>query len=102
MLLFLVATKLVAEIALMALLGRWVLAAWVQRLSPAGGQGNVFLWVLDTLCLPFVRAAGWITPRRVSRQLHSLVAFLLLLLVWAVVTVAKIGWCLDVGVAVCR
>lgn len=102
MLLFVTAAKLLAEIALMSLLGRWVLQAWLHRLRPTGGGPNVFVWVLDTLCRPWLTAAGWISPRWVLRQHRALVAFLVLLLLWAAVTVAKIVLCLDLGVQTCR
>jgi hypothetical protein len=102
MLFFVTAVKLVAEIALLALLGRWVLGAWVQRLAPQAGGQNVFLWVLDAVARPFVRAAGFLTPRWVLRQHWPLVAFLLLLLVWVVAVLLKITLCLESGMEACR
>ena len=101
MLFFVTAVKLVAEIALLALLGRWVLGAWVQRLAPQSGGQNVFLWVLDAVARPFVRVAGWLTPRWVLRQHWPLVAFLLLL-VWVAAVVLKITLCLENGMEACR
>lgn len=100
MLWLVLAVKLLAEIALLALLGRWVLLAWLHRLG--AGQHNVFVWVLDTLCLPAVTAAHWITPRWVLREHLPLVAFLVLLFVWGAATVGKIALCLDLGVQACR
>ncbi|WP_460564655.1 hypothetical protein [Hydrogenophaga aquatica] len=94
--------KLIAEIALMALVGRWVLGAWIQRTAPDGASGNLFLWVLDALCKPFLWLVQWITPRFVLRQHHALVAFLLLMFTWCAATVAKIVMCLDLGVQACR
>lgn len=102
MLLFVTATKLIAEIALLALLGRWVLSAWLRRLAPNAGQGNPFLWLLDTLVRPFVVVASWITPRRVPRAYWPLVAFCLLLLVWLAALFGKIGLCLELGMELCR
>lgn len=102
MLLLVTVVKLLAEIALLALLGRWVLGAWVQRLSPGTGRNNVFVWVFDTLCRPLLRGAAWISPRWVLRAHLSLVAFCVLLLVWMAATVAKIALCLDLGVQACR
>ena len=52
MLLLASALKLIAELALLALLGRWVLAAGLRRLAPQALDSNVFLWLLDTLCRP--------------------------------------------------
>lgn len=102
MLLWVMSVKLVAEIALLALLGRWVLAAWLQRVSPRGMASNPFLWVLDVVARPFVTAASWLTPRRVPRHLLPVVAFALLLAVWLAATVAKIFWCVEAGMQVCQ
>ena len=44
-----------------------------------------------------LKERGW-----VLRQHRALVAFLVLLLLWAAVTVAKIVLCLDLGVQTCR
>jgi hypothetical protein len=96
------AVKLVAEIALMALLGRWVLGAWVQRLAPHAANQNVFLWLLDAVARPFVLTAGCLTPRWVLRQHWPLVAFLLLLLVWVATVLLKIVLCVEGGMAACR
>lgn len=102
MLFVVTALKMVAEIALMALLGRWVLGAWIQRLSPQAASQNVFLWLLDAVTRPFVQAAGWMTPRWVLRQHWSLVAFCLLLLVWVAAVIVKIALCVEEGMPQCR
>jgi len=96
------ALKLVAEIALMALLGRWVLGAWIQRLAPQAAAQNVFLWVLDAVARPFVLGAGCLTPRWVLRQHWPLVAFCLLLLVWVAAVLFKIALCVEGGMPSCR
>ncbi len=102
MLLWVMSVKLVAEIALLALLGRWVLAAWLQRVSPRGMASNPFLWMLDVVSRPFMTAAGWLTPRRVPRHLLPVVAFALLSAVWVAATVAKVFACVEAGMQVCR
>ena len=94
--------KLLAEIALLSLLGRWVLRAWLSRLSPHAGRGNPVLWLLDALCLPFDHLGRWFSPRIVLAQHHALVAFLLLMLAWVVATVVKISICVNIGVVACR
>ena len=98
MLLFTLALKLIAEIALMALLGRGLLAL----LAGAGRQTNPFYRVLAVITDPFVRAARWVTPRLVLDQHVPLVAFLLMGLVWLAATVVKISLCLEAGVQTCR
>ena len=102
MLLWVMSVKLVAEIALLALLGRWVLAAWLQRVSPRGMTSNPFLWMLDVVSRPFVTVAGWLTPRRVPRHLLPVVAFALLLALWVAATVAKVFACVEAGMQVCQ
>lgn len=102
MLLFVTAVKLLAEIAWMALLGRWVLAAWLHRLHPSGQAQNVFVWVLDTLCRPVLAAVGWVAPRWVPRAYLPVLAWAGLSGVWLAATLTKIVWCLELGVQACR
>jgi hypothetical protein len=102
MLFLVTSVKLICEIALLSLLGRWLLAAWIGRLTPQADNSNPFLWVLDTLCRPFVVGVGWMTRRFVPKQHHALVAFLLLMLVWGGMTLIKIALCLNAGALQCR
>ena len=102
MLLLVTALKLIAELALLALLGRWLLVAGLRRLAPQALESNVFLWLLDTLWRPFVTVAGWLTPRWVLRQHLPLVAFCLLTGLWLAATVLKLQLCLEVGLEQCR
>ena len=90
--------KLLAEIALMAFLGQWVLALLT---GPKRDQ-NLFYQVLQVLTKPFVRAARLVTPRIVLDRHVPLVAFLLLLSVWVVATIAKISICVEIGVDLCK
>lgn len=98
MLLLTMAVKLIAEIALMALLGRGLLAL----LAGAGRQTNPFYRVLAIITSPFVRVARWVSPRLVLDQHVPLVAFLLMAIVWMAATVLKISLCLEAGVQTCR
>lgn len=97
-LLFVSALKLIAEIALMALLGQWLLGV----LAGAKRETNFFYRVLKVITQPFLRAARLLSPRIVLDRHLPLVAFLLLAFGWFVVTTAKINLCLEVGVEVCK
>ena len=98
MLLLVSAVKLVSEIALLALVGRFILGL----LAGAKRAGNPFYGVLDVLVRPFIRLTRLITPRVVLDQHVPLATFFLLLLVWLVVTGYKINLCLQIGVQACR
>jgi hypothetical protein len=90
--------KLLAEIALLALAGQWV----VGLLAGAGRDGNPFYRVLELLGRPWVKAARWISPPVVLERHLPLVAFLVLALVWVTAAVTKIRICLEIGVALCK
>lgn len=90
--------KLIAEIALLALVGQWVLGL----LAGQRKDSNLFYQVLQQIGRPFVLVARWITPRFVLERHHPLVAFLLLGFLWVVATVAKISHCVKIGVALCQ
>ncbi len=90
--------KLVAEIALMCLFGRWVLGL----LAGARREQNLFYQVLDMAVRPFVRTARYITPRAVIDRHVPLVAFLLLGFTWLIATLWRIQICLEIGVQLCR
>ncbi len=98
MLLLVSALKLVAEIALMAFVGQWLLGL----LAGQRRTSNLFYQLLQTLTSPFVRGARWVAPRIVLDRHLPLVAFLLLGLAWLVATVSKISLCLQSGVNLCR
>jgi hypothetical protein len=98
MLLLLSSVKLVAEIALLALVGRWLLGV----LAGARRETNIFWRVLDAMVQPFVRTIRAVTPRVVLDRHIPLAAFVALGMVWVVATLAKIEWCLEHGVALCR
>ncbi len=98
MLTALILVKLIAEIALMALLGRFVLGL----LAGARREQNLFWQILDMAVRPFIWSARRITPRLVLDRHVPLVAFLLLAITWIIVTVWRIQVCVQIGVHLCR
>jgi hypothetical protein len=98
MLLFVSSIKLVAEIALLALAGQWLLGL----LAGAKRDSNFFYQLLAIVTRPFVRGARWLTPKLVLDRHVPLVAFLLLGFVWVFATLAKVQICLEIGVQACR
>lgn len=90
--------KLIAEIALMALLGQWLLGL----LAGAKKERNLFYQVLQIIGRPFVSVARLLTPKLVLDRHVPLVAFLLLLFIWLGATLYKIQTCLQIGVELCR
>lgn len=90
--------KLIAEIALMALLGQWLLGL----LAGAKRDTNIFYQILQVIGRPFVAIARLLSPRFVVDRHLPLVAFFLLLFVWLGVTILKIQTCLKIGVELCK
>ena len=90
--------KLIAEIAGMALLGQWI----VGLLAGPKREKNFFYQLLAVIGKPFVLAARWITPKFVLERHLPLVAFLVLLMVWAVVVILKIQHCVQIGLHLCQ
>ncbi len=97
MLLLVSAVKLIAEIALLSLLGQWLLGL----LAGAKRDTNVFYRLLQVVTRPFVTAARWITPGVVLDQHLPLVAMLVMFFAWVAATLAKLSMCLQNGVNVC-
>ena len=98
MFLFVTAVKLLAEIALMALLGQFLLG----KLVGARREQNFFYQLLSLLGRPAVRVARHLTPAFVGQRHVPLVAFALLSMAWLAATVFKIQLCLAMGVALCQ
>ena len=98
MLLLASSVKLVAEIALMAFAGQWLL----NLLAGARRDSNFFYRLLATLTRPFVRGARLLSPRVVLDRHLPLVAVLLLSFAWLLATITKIKLCLQIGVELCR
>ncbi|MGK6305921.1 hypothetical protein [Variovorax sp. DT-64] len=98
MLLVATSVKLIAEIALLAMAGQWVLGL----LAGPRRESNFFYRLLQILTNPVVKAVRLITPRFVLDRHIPLAAFLALLSVWLVSTIVKINLCLQIGVQACR
>lgn len=98
MLFFVTAVKLVAEIGLMAFIGRFILG----MLAGAKRDSNLFYGILSILTRPFERLTRLVTPRVVIDRHIPLAAFLLLAAVWIFATLSKIRMCVELGVQVCR
>jgi len=98
MLLLVTSLKLIAEIALMGLVGQWALGL----LAGAKRDRNVFYKLLEVLTSPFVKLVRLITPRIVLDRHIPLAAFVLLSVAWLVLTATKINLCLQSGVDACR
>ncbi len=98
MLTLILALKAIFEVALLALLGQWVLGL----LAGQRKQENVFYQILQIVGRPFVSLARCVTPRCVLERHLPLVAFLLLGFFWLAATYAKVSHCLTMGVELCR
>ena len=98
MLLFVSALKLICEIALMSLFGRFVLGL----LAGPRRETNPFYKLIGVLTAPFISGVRRITPALVIDRHVPLVTFLLLSIVWVGATVMKINVCLQIGVQTCR
>jgi len=97
MLLTLSIVKMLAEMALLFLLGRGLLGLLVGE----GRAGNPVYRVLQWLTSPVLAACGALLPRLPAKHL-PLVTAVLLLAVWLLVTGLKIRHCLSIGVALCQ
>ena len=98
MLLFVSAIKLLAEIALMALAGQFVLGL----LAGTKREGNFFYRTLQVVTNPVIKGVRWLAPRVVLDRHIPLAALVLLISIWMVATVAKVDICLRVGLEACR
>lgn len=98
MLTALVLVKLIAEIALMALLGRWVLGL----LAGQKRDQNLFYQILDMAARPFMWTARRLTPQVVLDRHVPLVAFLVLGFTWLIATIWRVQICVEIGVHLCR
>jgi hypothetical protein len=98
MLLLVSAIKLVAEIALLAFAGQWLLGL----LAGQKRDKNFFYQLLSILTRPFLRGMRFIAPRQVLDRHLPLAAFVLLSMIWVAVTAVKINLCVQIGVEQCR
>jgi hypothetical protein len=85
--------KLVAEIALMALLGQGLLAL----LAGDRRETNFFYRTLQVLTSPFTKFARLIAPRVVIDRHIPFAAFALMLTVWVVATLTKVTQCMQIS-----
>ena len=95
------AVQLVLYIALLALIGQGALYV----LAGAKRDSNVFYKLLQVLSRPFTKAVRLITPKLVSDQQVPVVTFLLLVIIYAVVTFERADLCVTaqmVGQAGCK
>jgi hypothetical protein len=90
--------KLVAEIALMALAGQWLLGL----LAGPKRDTNFFYQLLQIVTRPFVKAVRFVTPRVVLDRHIPLAAFVALGMLWIVATLMKIQMCVQIGVQQCQ
>ncbi|MFZ2739072.1 MAG: hypothetical protein WBI20_15350 [Burkholderiaceae bacterium] len=90
--------KLIVEIALMAMLGLWLLGL----LAGAKKDKNLFYQLLGMVVKPFISLARLLTPKLVLQRHLPLVAFLLLAVAWIAATLFKIQLCLQVGLEQCK
>jgi hypothetical protein len=90
--------KLLAEIALLCLVGQWVLAL----LAGAKRDQNLFYQLFQVLTRPLIAGARLVTPKVVLDRHLPLVAFLVLSFVWLLATITKIDICLRIGVHLCK
>lgn len=93
--------QLVLYIALLALVGQGILFV----LAGAKRESNVFYKLLQVLSKPFTLPVRKITPKLVSDSQVPLVTFLLLVVLYAVVTFERADLCVKsnmVGQAGCQ
>ncbi len=98
MLLFVSIVKLVAEIALLAFAGQFVLGL----LAGAKRETNFFYRLFEVLTKPFVKGMRAITPKAVIDRHIPVAVFVALISVWFIATIAKVNVCMQVGMAQCR
>ena len=90
--------KLLTEIALLSLMGQGV----VGLLSGHTRARNPVYRLFQLISQPWLRVARWVCPRVVLDRHVPVVAVFLLLLFWVLVTLAKVGICMHMGVALCK
>jgi uncharacterized protein YggT (Ycf19 family) len=95
---FLNLLQLVLYIACLALLGQGIL----YLLAGSRRDSNVFYQALRVVSKPFTVPLRHLTPRQLADRHVPVLAFLLLGLAYAVVTIEKIRWCVGAGLDLCR
>ncbi len=95
---FLNLVQLILYIPLLALLGQgalWVLAGHRR-------DQNFFYQLLQLLSKPFTLVVRKITPRQVADAHVPVVTFLLLTILYVVVSFEKVDLCIRIGLEQCR
>jgi len=99
MLLLVTSIKLIAEVALLALAGRWLLGL----LAGAKREQNFFYQALSVLTRPFTGAFRAITPAVVIDRHIPLLTFFALSWVWLFAVIEKVSMCQGaVGQGLCQ
>ncbi len=98
MLTFLNIVQLVLYVALLALLGQGILYV----LAGPRRESNIFYTGLRVVSKPFTVLVRKLTPKQVTDQQVPIVTFLLLAVIYAVVTFEKIGLCIAANMEGCR
>jgi hypothetical protein len=78
--------KAIVEVAGLALLGQGLLFILAGRQR----HNNMFYTILKTVTAPVFKATRFIAPRFIVDQHIGFLAFFLLMVIWAALTVAKI------------
>lgn len=98
MLTFLNLTQLVLYIACLSLLGQGLL----YLLAGARREKNLFYQLLRIVGKPFTWLVRRLTPPQVSDERVPVVAFFVLVVLYAIVTFEKIDRCVAAGMQGCR
>ena len=98
MLTFLTYAQLTLYIPLLALLGQGLLFV----LAGPRRDTNFFYQLLKLLSKPFTVLVRRLTPAKVADHHVPIVTFLLLTVVYVIVTLERISLCLRLGVELCR
>jgi len=98
MLFVIVILKSLIELALMFLIGRFVLGL----LAGAKRHTNVFWQLLDVASKPAIWLTRRISPTQILDKHIPLAAVSLLMIAWVLVVIAKIDLCLQIGVSACQ
>jgi hypothetical protein len=95
---FLTLAQLMLYIPLLALLGQGLLFV----LAGPRHDTNFFYQLLKLLSKPFTALVRRLTPAKVADHHVPIVTFLLLTIVYVVVTLERISLCMRIGVELCR
>jgi hypothetical protein len=95
---FLTYAQLTLYIPLLALLGQGLLFV----LAGPRRDTNFFYQLLKLLSKPFTVLVRRLTPAKVADHHVPLVTFLLLTVVYVIVTLERISLCLRIGMELCR